>query len=81
MMESITEESEGFSFAYLKELFAASLMRFAAQTERPFASVVREELAALRAQMQSSILSDVETSTVPTERDPFAMARWQRRFR
>lgn len=49
----ITEATEGFSFAYLKELFVSSLMRWSAEQKRGFAAVVLEETEVLAEQMKS----------------------------
>jgi DNA polymerase III delta prime subunit len=51
--ETVAELAEDFSFAYLKELFLSSMMRWIAQPQRPHMDeVMREQVALLREQMR-----------------------------
>jgi AAA+ superfamily predicted ATPase len=53
-LDAATEATPGFSFAYLKELMAASLMRFASKRgQESFAELLRDEAGVLRRQMQT----------------------------
>jgi hypothetical protein len=73
-VDSIARGTEGFSFAYLKELFAAALMRFASAGDRSLVAVLSEETATLRAQMSTAqLIPDVVEATVPE--DPHARGR------
>jgi hypothetical protein len=51
----VAARTEGFSFAYLKELFVAAAMRYSDEheRERPFASVVLDEATVLTEQMKT----------------------------
>ena len=50
----IVEQTQGFSFAYLKELFVSSMMRWISAPQRaPMDTVIREQTALLREQMHS----------------------------
>jgi len=52
-LAEVAEETEGFSFAYLKELFLSSVMTWVAE-DRPIEDVVRDQVAALADQMRST---------------------------
>ena len=50
----VVEQTQGFSFAYLKELFVASMMRWISAPQRaPMDTVIREQTVLLREQMHS----------------------------
>jgi hypothetical protein len=54
-LESVVEQTDGFSFAYLKELFLSSMMRWiAAPGAHAMDAVLLEQAAALREQMVSA---------------------------
>lgn len=55
-VDAIADLTEGFSFAYLKELFASALMRLAGEADRGLATLLREEADALRGQMTTTAL-------------------------
>jgi ATP-dependent 26S proteasome regulatory subunit len=76
-LATLAAETESFSFAYQKELFAAALMRFASDggaSDGGVARVLSEELAALREQMQThAVVPDVGTGAVPEGMDPWLL--------
>ncbi len=53
ILAEVAGTTEGFSFAYLKELFLSSVMAWVAE-DRPIADVVRDQVAALADQMRST---------------------------
>ncbi len=58
----VAELTDGFSFAYLKELFLSSMMRWIAMPQTKFMlQVMKEQIDTLRAQMVSTTSSDGET--------------------
>lgn len=76
----VAHATDGFSFAYLKELFAASLMRLAAdEGEAGLADMLAAEGAALREQMRTSELIPEPAPTIAEEIDPYAAYRRRRR--
>jgi hypothetical protein len=69
-LDGVAAATAGFSFAYLKELMAASLMRFASQrTTTTFADLLRDEATVLRRQMQTKNIIP-EVSAVPAASPP-----------
>jgi AAA+ superfamily predicted ATPase len=54
----LAASSEGFSFAYLKELVTATLQRFVGR-EGPFDVLARDELTTLKAQMKTAAIHPV----------------------
>ncbi len=58
----LSELTEGFSFAYLKELFLSSMMRWISRSEQgTMEDVMRSQVATLREQMVSAQTPDEET--------------------
>ncbi len=53
-IEPAAQASEGFSFAYLKELIISGVMKWMPQPEQPFASVVQSQAALLSQQMTTA---------------------------
>ncbi|MDQ3037398.1 MAG: ATP-binding protein [Myxococcota bacterium] len=76
-LSSLAAATESFSFAYLKELFASALMRFASDGPSDGGGVARalsEEVVVLRAQMQThAIVPEVGAGAVPEGGDPWQM--------
>jgi hypothetical protein len=54
-LAEVVAETEGFSFAYLKELFMSSMMQWmSAPQSRGMEAVMRERVPVLRAQMSQA---------------------------
>lgn len=68
-IESVVATTEGFSFAYLKELFLSSMMRWISHpVQVSMASVLAEQCLVLRAQMQT--MNDVPPAeNIPMEEE------------
>jgi len=63
-IDSVAGATQGFSFAYLKELGLASMMAWINQTDRALEEIMSQQVALLRAQMSSaSVLSSQAVST------------------
>jgi hypothetical protein len=61
--ETIVSRTEKFSFAYLKELFVSSMVRWMAESGRvPMMKIVLEQIVILRSQMSDDV-DPVEPST------------------
>ncbi len=60
LTEELAASTDGYSFAYLKELVTATLQRFVGR-EGPFEVLAREDQLALRGQMKTGA-SDVTTT-------------------
>jgi AAA+ superfamily predicted ATPase len=75
-LDSLADATAGFSFAYLKELFAASLMRFASgRGKGTLAEVAAREAVALRAQMTTTnVVPEVATAPDVDAGDDEALA-------
>jgi hypothetical protein len=59
--ERLVEETDGFSFAYVKELFVSSMVRWMAGTrDGAIAPILFEQLTVLREQMRSEALRPTE---------------------
>lgn len=56
---AVAQETEGFSYAYLKELFVSSLMRWVGDESMPFGAHLRAQVDALRAQMATEPTDEV----------------------
>jgi AAA+ superfamily predicted ATPase len=69
--QQIAEQTDGFSFAYIKELFLSAMMRWASshQSER-FGAIALEQIEALRAQM-STVSADAPEAAAPAPWFPF----------
>jgi hypothetical protein len=75
LLRTLAAATDGYSFAYLKELFVAALMRLpeARRVGRSFGDVLLEEELVLRAQMSSGeIVPATDTHHVPEDRS----GRW-----
>ena len=65
-LEALVEATEGFSFAYLKELFVSSMVRWVSEARKaPMRDVLTEELRTLREQMRAGAPAQ-ETSHNPS---------------
>lgn len=65
-LPEIVSATDGYSFAYLKELFISSLMVWTANQERAFIEIVLEEAAALSTQMKTvQVLPETRPVYVP----------------
>jgi hypothetical protein len=66
---ALVEESDGFSFAYLKELFLSSMIRWMKERSAAgMAAILRTQLATLREQMRTDPAATPER-TAAAERD------------
>lgn len=70
--ESIAEETEGFSFAYIKELFLSAMMRWASENgSKRFGAIALAQIEALRSQMTTSAI-DTAAQPDPSAWFPFS---------
>ena len=70
-MDTISEVTDDFSFAYLKELFVSSKMRWIARPQQgTMGQVMIEQVAKLREQMGSPIMPEAEEEDEMSEMPP-----------
>ena len=70
MTERLVEMTESFSFAYVKELFVSSMVRWMAGPRDGFiAPILFEQLGVLREQMRSDALRPPEPAREKDEDD------------
>lgn len=67
-VETVATKTEGFSFAYIKELVTTSLMR-AVMGEKSFDAILERECEALRANMKTAVKAQSVASTAPSDVD------------
>ncbi len=68
VMERLVAETDGFSFAYVKELFVSSMVRWmAGPRDVPIAPILFEQVTLLREQMRTEALPSPEVT--PTDED------------
>ncbi len=71
-VDAVAGLTDGFSFAYLKELFASALMRLTGDADRGLATLLREEGEALRSQMATAELVPEPSPTIAEDDSPYA---------
>lgn len=74
VVERLTVATDGFSYAYLKELFVSSMMAWAGERERSMETLLESTVQLLAAQMASTQLGELREQHVVE--DPHA---WRRR--
>jgi hypothetical protein len=72
VVERLVRETEGFSFAYVKELFVSSMVRWMADARADdLAPMLVEQLSVLREQMRTEAAQPGPQATPPRDGDPF----------
>ena len=70
VMAEVVSQTEGFSFAYMKELFLSSMMQWMSAPEpKDMGAVLLERAASLRGQMSSTVAEPAETRGGDEDRD------------
>lgn len=57
VIQQVADQTDGFSFAYLKELMVSSLMDWMHETEQPFVESVLKQARLLRQQMETTTVA------------------------
>src|SRR5687768_15935805 len=71
VVAEVTAQTEGFSFAYLKELFLSSLMQWMATSGPSMDEIIRGQAAQLRKQMREACPAALTVSEAPVKFDKY----------